>query len=447
MSTLLSNSPSCARLHARGRAAIVIAAAALVIVAGCPQPQSVRARTVNAVIAISSTVGDPPFRVAVSGVDSTSVNGGPYSYEWDFGDGTKSADAETTHTFSAPGRYEVRLLVTDGRGATGATAVDVRVRGGAAVAVIAADVSEGPAPLTVTFDATSSVIEGDTIRDYLWDFDDGNTSTAAAPQHTFAFSGEYTVKLDITTAGGVSASTTTVIKAGSRQQTSLRFDGGAFAVLPLGQRRVFDGGLTLEGWIRPDSEGGTCFILGGGLSVEAAPASNQLRVRSVGATESFAVSGLANTWRHVAVVCQATPAGDDPNSASDPNSNTDPNAGGGGAASSSACTLYLDGQPLGEFSLRVTVQSDVLTIGNGLRGNLSEVRLWSRVRSAAEVARDANKRLNATPTGLVGVWPLNEGRGQVLNNVLSSVDGYLGSSALPNEGSDPDWSNDGPPIQ
>jgi hypothetical protein len=51
---------------------------------------------------------------------SANVLGGfePYSYEWDFGDGATSTEANPGHTYRADGIYSVSLKVTDDRGTT-----------------------------------------------------------------------------------------------------------------------------------------------------------------------------------------------------------------------------------------------------------------------------------------------------------------------------------------
>lgn len=70
-----------------------------------------------------------------------------------------------------------------------------------------ADITEGPAPLTVKFDC-DWYVEGTT---YLWDFKDGNTSTLKSPEHTFA-AGIYEVELTVTV-GELSATETIQITA------------------------------------------------------------------------------------------------------------------------------------------------------------------------------------------------------------------------------------------
>lgn len=46
------------------------------------------------------------------------VSGGfePYSYEWDFGDGSTSTDVQPSHSYKSDGTYTVKLKVTDDRG-------------------------------------------------------------------------------------------------------------------------------------------------------------------------------------------------------------------------------------------------------------------------------------------------------------------------------------------
>jgi PKD repeat protein len=48
---------------------------------------------------------------------SSDPDGEVVQYDWNFGDGEVSSERDPTHVFAAPGRYEVRLTVTDDRGA------------------------------------------------------------------------------------------------------------------------------------------------------------------------------------------------------------------------------------------------------------------------------------------------------------------------------------------
>ena len=57
--------------------------------------------------------------------------------------------------------------------------------------------SEGPAPLTVAFDATVEFGDGADVS-YRWDFGDGEQSTSATPSHTYAEEGTYAVSVEVT---------------------------------------------------------------------------------------------------------------------------------------------------------------------------------------------------------------------------------------------------------
>ncbi len=69
---------------------------------------------------------------------TSSVTGGivPYYYNWDFGDGTSSSDANPTHVFTAAETYNVKLLVTDSN----------RPTSNAALASVTIAVSAGTGP-------------------------------------------------------------------------------------------------------------------------------------------------------------------------------------------------------------------------------------------------------------------------------------------------------------
>ncbi len=400
---------------------------AALVLAGCPQPQDTTGDSrVNAVIGTSSTTGAPPLGVVFTAVDSSSSYFGPLTYAWDFADGTTSSDVQALHTFAEPGLYRVTLRVTDAGGETGISTVDIRVQGGAVVAVIVADQESGPAPLAVQFDGTQSVVNDDSVRDYRWDFDDGATSVQAKPRHTFRFAGTYEVTLDITTAGGVQASTKTVITVGAAQDSSLQFDGTSFATLTFGATKNLTA-LTLEAWVKAQSDGGNLLSMGSAATIEVLPSSNLIRTRISGQTFEFAASGLVDTWRHVALVV-APPAGSDPNS------------------TTGSATVYLDGAALGTVNVTATtINASGFIIGNGLRGKLAEVRAWSAARSQSDISGSKNKRITSASSSSIGVWPLNDGAGQTLRNTVAATSGYLGGSSGA-DAADPAWSSDAPPL-
>ncbi|KGM11077.1 LamG-like jellyroll fold domain-containing protein, partial [Cellulomonas carbonis] len=77
--------------------------------------------------------------VAVDGSTSTDPDGAVESWAWEFGDGATASGATASHTYAAAGDYEVRLTVTDDRGATATTSRTVTVTDPPPAGVIASD--------------------------------------------------------------------------------------------------------------------------------------------------------------------------------------------------------------------------------------------------------------------------------------------------------------------
>ncbi|MBL7826887.1 MAG: PKD domain-containing protein [Saprospiraceae bacterium] len=119
------------------------------------------------------------------------------TYQWIFGDGTASYEQNPVHTFAQDGIYIITLNVTgeDGCVATTQFFLDTSFNGfpecmgyilynqtGITSFDFSADI----------YDANGNPVQANS---YLWDFGDGNTSTDAAPSHTYADQGVYTVQL------------------------------------------------------------------------------------------------------------------------------------------------------------------------------------------------------------------------------------------------------------
>jgi PKD repeat protein len=128
---------------------------------------------------------------------SKSYVGTIVSWNWNFDDGTPNAtEPAPTHLFKEPGIYTVTLTVMDD--AYNSDTVSKPIIVGAGSTGLSADftssVDGGLAPLGIQFVDTSS---GNPIS-YLWDFDDGSTSTEKDPYHEFTNIGTYRVLLTIT---------------------------------------------------------------------------------------------------------------------------------------------------------------------------------------------------------------------------------------------------------
>ncbi len=126
---------------------------------------------------------------------STDSDGEIQSRQWDFGDGLSSNETNPNHVYAAPGTYQVTLTVIDDDGAQNTTAPkEVAVVGNVpptAGFCFSTDFS------FVQFTDLSTDSDG-TVDAHLWDFGDSATSIEAAPGHTYATSGTYTVTLTVT---------------------------------------------------------------------------------------------------------------------------------------------------------------------------------------------------------------------------------------------------------
>ncbi len=161
--------------------------------------------------AVIEVTGDPESylidtQYIFSADESTSPNGTIEEYEWDFGDGSPTADTKTaSHAFDTAGTYEVTLTVTDEEGEVGETSLQITVGQvqGTPNAVINSDPEisglslRGTVPFSVVFDASQSTDSDDNIVDYEWDFDgDGVTDGfGERVNHTFNSAGTYDVGL------------------------------------------------------------------------------------------------------------------------------------------------------------------------------------------------------------------------------------------------------------
>ena len=126
---------------------------------------------------------------------------------WDFGDGTTSTEVSPVYIYNTAGTYTVTLTV-NGPGGTNSAQSTITVTAApvAPTAVFTPDVTDGTAPLMVTFTDTST---GD-ITDRLWDFGDGTTSTEVSPMYEYTVAGTYTVTLTVNGLGGTSNAQSTI---------------------------------------------------------------------------------------------------------------------------------------------------------------------------------------------------------------------------------------------
>jgi gliding motility-associated-like protein len=123
---------------------------------------------------------------------------GSLTYNWDFGDGQTSTLQNPVHTFPANNQfYTVKIKVTSTAGCGSLERSLTVFAGGIAANADWSFVSRCDSGY-VRFVNESSVYPDGSVQ-FIWDFGDGQTSTAKNPIHTFPGSGIYNVKLKIKT--------------------------------------------------------------------------------------------------------------------------------------------------------------------------------------------------------------------------------------------------------
>ncbi len=123
------------------------------------------------------------------------------SYNWNFGDGTTATGATATHSYTAAGTYQVKLVVTTDQGCKDSIVQNVT---GFPQPIAGFTINNNQQCLnnnSLAFANTSTVNTG-TIATYHWNFGDGQTSTQQNPTHVYTTAGSYQIKLVITTDNG-----------------------------------------------------------------------------------------------------------------------------------------------------------------------------------------------------------------------------------------------------
>lgn len=114
---------------------------------------------------------------------------------WSFGDGKESSCPTPEHTFFCPGNYTVTLRAMNDNGtALTCTVITVMEPSFSMLpeAKFRASTVKGPAPLRVEFLDLS-----ENVTDVVWNFGDGNSSTAKSPVHIYTTPGNYTLSLKV----------------------------------------------------------------------------------------------------------------------------------------------------------------------------------------------------------------------------------------------------------
>ena len=156
----------------------------------------------------------PAFDMVYSCADSgflftnTSVScQGFSSYKWYFGDGQESVQKNPLHKYASAGTYQVTLVVYAANGKD--SVIKTLVYDGGPVTDFSANAVYGSTKVSFTNDHPDSTGK---VSAYLWDFGDGDTSTALHPTHTYDTAGNYKVTLTVSGKNICSKSVSKVIQ-------------------------------------------------------------------------------------------------------------------------------------------------------------------------------------------------------------------------------------------
>ena len=142
--------------------------------------------------------GCPPLAVQFTDQTATTPNSTPVNWLWDFGDGNTSTQRNPSHTYINAGSFTVKLTVTDNNGCQDS--------------LIVPDAVQVSFPIPDFTIADTSTCSGNLVNfvntslglgmSFIWDFGDGDTSSAINPSHAYADTGFFDVSLTAIDANG-----------------------------------------------------------------------------------------------------------------------------------------------------------------------------------------------------------------------------------------------------
>ena len=113
-------------------------------------------------------------------VCTNTASGGtaPYTYLWNFNDGSTAISKDVTKTYATFGKHDITLKVTDSKGCESYATPQHIVIGAKPIASFSV-LNNSIGGLSKTFINASTIASGKIT--YMWDFGNGNTSTSANP--------------------------------------------------------------------------------------------------------------------------------------------------------------------------------------------------------------------------------------------------------------------------
>lgn len=190
--------------------------------------------------------GYAPLRVNFSASGSNGV--GPYTYSWDFGDGSTASGANVSHTYVAIDVYNASVTVTDTIGSTASESFSINATFVPIpppppppnhqpppppmdnVTIVAA-ATTGIAPATLEFTANATGFAGNVTLN--WTFGDGEAATGASVTHVFEQPGDFVVAVEASDSVGERASDSINVTITAAGPSSTTATGGGIPIVDL----------------------------------------------------------------------------------------------------------------------------------------------------------------------------------------------------------------------
>lgn len=118
-----------------------------------------------------------------------------YNYSWDFGDGTTAQGPAPVHQYSLPGIYNIQLIATNNTGCADTVISQVEAF---PIPDAQFNLWHGTDPYYANISTLTLTNLSIGAISYLWNFDDGFTSSEFEPQYQYTTPGYYTISLVVT---------------------------------------------------------------------------------------------------------------------------------------------------------------------------------------------------------------------------------------------------------
>ncbi len=175
---------------------------------GCADSTTLTINVIAKPVAAFSTNGTTSCTTNLTISTNNTSTGTGNVYSWDFGDGFTSTVTNPSHTYSAFGTYQIKLVVTNAGGCKDSINQSISIS------------SKPVAAFTIT--ALTQCLTGGTLQltdastgaltpSYYYDFGDGTFSTLQNPTKTYSAAGTYIVKQIITNTNGCKDSITQTV--------------------------------------------------------------------------------------------------------------------------------------------------------------------------------------------------------------------------------------------